>query len=284
METSPGATGREAKGGYAVSPEALAERGRRLHDAYLRADPFPHIVIDDFFPEEVLDGILREFPDPGAIDWQHFDAGTEKKLASKAEIQLGERTRGFIWGLNSQVFVSFLEELTGIEGLIPDPHLWGGGLHQIVRGGFLKVHADFNRNEKLRLDRRLNLLLYLNRDWKEDYGGHLQLWTRDMGRCVQRILPVFNRCVVFSTTDFSYHGHPDPLTCPEGRTRKSIAMYYYTNGRPAEEISGDHSTLFQPRPGEAFVKRAESSSLRNLVRDCIPPVLLRASRRLRGKA
>jgi Rps23 Pro-64 3,4-dihydroxylase Tpa1-like proline 4-hydroxylase len=93
------------------------------------------------------------------------------------------------------------------------------------------VHADFNRHEKLNLDRRLNLLLYLNRDWKEEYGGHLQLWTRDMGRCVVKVLPVFNRCVVFSTTDFSYHGHPDPLTCPPGRTRKSIAMYYYTNGR-----------------------------------------------------
>ena len=268
---------------YPIPPEVLQARAQSLRETYARAEPFPHVVIDDFFPEPVLESLLEEFPAPGAIDWQRFDAGTEKKLASKLEQQLGERTRRFIWALNSQVFVSFLETLTGIDGLIPDPHLWGGGLHQIVPGGFLKVHADFNRHERLRLDRRLNLLLYLNRDWKEEYGGHLQLWTRDMSRCVVKVLPVFNRCVVFSTTDFSYHGHPDPLTCPDGRTRKSIALYYYSHGRPAEELSGDHSTLFQPRPGEAFAKDRNPHALRNFVKDCIPPILLRTSRRLRGQ-
>ncbi len=267
---------------YPIRPEVLQARGQSLREAYAAAEPFPHVVIDDFFPEAVLDSLLEEFPAPGAIDWQKFDAGTEKKLASKLEQQLGDRTRKFIWALNSQVFISFLETLTGIDGLIPDPHLMGGGLHQIVPGGFLKVHADFNRHERLRLDRRLNLLLYLNRDWKEEYGGHLQLWTRNMSRCVVKVLPVFNRCVVFSTTDFSYHGHPDPLTCPDGRTRKSIALYYYTNGRPAEELSGDHSTLFQRRPGEAFVKDREPRGFRNFVKDCIPPILLRTSRKLRG--
>ena len=268
---------------YPIPPEVLQARAQSLRETYARAEPFPHVVIDDFFPEPVLESLLEEFPAPGAIDWQRFDAGTEKKLASKLEQQLGDRTRRFIWALNSQVFISFLETLTQIDGLIPDPHLWGGGLHQIVPGGFLKVHADFNRHELLRLDRRLNLLLYLNRDWKEEYGGHLQLWTRDMSRCVVKVLPVFNRCVVFSTTDFSYHGHPDPLTCPEGRTRKSIALYYYTNGRPAEELSGDHSTLFQPRPGEAFAKDRDPHAFRNFVKDCIPPILLRTSRKLRGQ-
>lgn len=267
---------------YTVAPDVLLERARANRERYARAEPFPHVVIDDFFPVEALDAILAEFPNPEGIDWQKFEAGTEKKLASKLESQLGERTRQFIWGLNSQVFVTFLETLTGIDGLIPDPHLWGGGLHQIVPGGFLKVHADFNRHEKLNLDRRLNLLLYLNRDWKEEYGGHLQLWTRDMSRCVVKVLPVFNRCVVFSTTDFSYHGHPDPLTCPQGRTRKSVAMYYYTNGRPAEEISGDHSTLFKPRPGEIFVRKQPPTSVRQLMKDCIPPVVLKLSRRIRG--
>jgi hypothetical protein len=126
------------------------------------------------------------------------------------------------------------------------------------------------------------LLLYLNRDWKEEYGGNLELWTRDMSRCIKRVLPVFNRCVVFSTTDFSFHGHPDPLTCPEGRTRKSVAMYYYSNGRPAEEISGDHTTLFKGRPGERFA--APPRPFREFVKDCVPPVLLRMSRRLRGRS
>jgi Rps23 Pro-64 3,4-dihydroxylase Tpa1-like proline 4-hydroxylase len=165
------------------------------------------------------------------------------------------------------VFIDFLETLTGITGLLPDPHLWGGGLHQIQRGGFLKVHADFNRHERLDLDRRLNLLVYLNKDWKEEYGGQLELWSRDMKRCEERVLPVFNRCVVFSTTDTSYHGHPDELTCPEGWTRKSMALYYYTTGRSAEETSQSHSTLYQERPGESvFSMKARLKALTDRVR------------------
>lgn len=273
----------DRRSSYSASAEALLEKARRLREEYARADPFPHIVIDDLFPNEVLDSILDEFPKIGEINWERFDHGTEKKLASKLEIQLGDRTREFVWGLNSQVFITFLETLTGIEGLIPDPHLFGGGLHQIVNGGFLKIHADFNRSEKLKLDRRINLLLYLNRDWKEEYGGHLQLWARDMSRCVTRVLPVFNRCVIFNTTDFSYHGHPDPLTCPESRTRKSVAMYYYTNGRPPEEISGDHTTLFKARPGEQIAPSNAPHSFRSAVKDYVPPVIIRWSRRLRGR-
>jgi Rps23 Pro-64 3,4-dihydroxylase Tpa1-like proline 4-hydroxylase len=96
------------------------------------------------------------------------------------------------------------------------------------------------------------LLIYLNRNWREEYGGHLELWSRDMKAAERKILPVFGRCVVFSTTDFAYHGHPEPLTCPEGTTRKSLALYYYTNGRPEEELSPEHGTLYQSRPGEAL--------------------------------
>jgi hypothetical protein len=146
----------------------------------------------------------------------------------------------------------------------------------------LKVHADFNRHTRLQLDRRLNLLCYLNRDWREEYGGHLELWDREMKACVKRILPVFNRCVVFSTTDFSYHGHPDPLNCPKGWSRKSLALYYYTNGRPLDERSGQHSTLFQLRPGETVEHRRYGR--KDLVRDCVPPILWRGLHWLRGRA
>ena len=167
------------------------------------------------------------------------------------ETQFGSATRALLYQLNSSVFIDFLETLTGIRGLIPDPHFWGGGVHQIVRGGFLKVHTDFNRHPRLKLDRRLNLLLYLNPEWQEEWGGHLELWDRGMAKCGKRILPIFGRCVVFSTTDFSNHGHPDPLNCPEGMTRKSLALYYYSNGRPSSETAGKHySTSFRRRPGE----------------------------------
>jgi len=265
-------------GAYCVPPESLFEAAAKLREGYAQADPFPHAVIDNLFPESVLDAVLSEFPRPDGLDWERFDNPNEKKLALKTELQLGSASRHFLWQLNSQVFISFLETLTGIGGLVPDPHLLGGGLHQIVRGGMLKVHADFNHHKKLNLERRTNLLVYLNRDWKEEYGGHLELWNREMTRCVKRVLPVFNRCVVFSTTDFSYHGHPVPLTCPEGWSRKSIAMYYYTNGRPAEQVSQEHSTLFQPRPGETIPPPPHT--FKSVVKSLVPPILTRAFRRV----
>lgn len=265
--------------------EQLAERH---HLDYFQATPFRHIVFDDFLPEDVLRDVLNEFPDPQQqFDWIQYDDHAQNKLASRTEARLGDMTRFLLYQFNSSIFINFLERLTGISGLIPDPHFVGGGLHQIRRGGFLKIHADFNRHPVLPLDRRLNLLVYLNEDWKEEYGGHLELWKRDMSECAQRILPVFNRCVIFSTTDFSFHGHPEPLSCPETRTRKSIALYYYSNGRPAEEVSSVHDTLFQERPGEAYAPSPTGQQARHDVRQVIkkfvPPIFIEVYRYLTQK-
>ncbi|EJK65315.1 hypothetical protein THAOC_13837 [Thalassiosira oceanica] len=121
-------------------------------------------------------------------------------------------------------------------------------------GGFLNVHADFNKYEAYNLDRRVNTFVYMNEDWPDEYGGHLELWSKDMKSCHQKILPTFGRFVVFSSTDFSYHGHPQALAAPSDRQRRSLALYYYTNGRPAGECrdgdcSAEHSTLFQTPRG-----------------------------------
>jgi hypothetical protein len=215
-----------------------------LHERYVTAAPFPHIVLDGLFPNEVLEGVLADFPRPEEMK-ARFDNATEKKLGYTYETPVRDKIREFLWTMSSAPVLQFLEALTGIEGLIPDPYFGGAGPHQIVPGGFLKVHVDFNWHPLLKLDRRLNLLVYLNHDWHEEYGGHLELWNRDVSRCEAKILPVFNRTVVFSTTDFSYHGHPTPLTCPEGRTRKSVSFYYYTNGRPDAERSAPHDTIFR---------------------------------------
>jgi len=170
--------------------------------------------------------------------------------------------------------------VTGIENLIPDPTFEGGGLHQIPRGGKLAMHADFNKHRRFGLDRRLNALLYLNKDWREDYGGHLELWNRDMTQCEAKILPVYNRLAVFGTTDFTFHGHPNPLQCPEGMTRKSLALYYFTNGRPAEEVSGTHSTLFKARPDDV-VSSSIGQRMRRIARDVLPPIITRTIDKLR---
>ena len=257
-----------------LEPNYLEDLATKHRESYLQAQPFHHITIDNFLPNSLVDNILEEFPKVGSIKWKKFATTAEKKLASSHESQMGEATRFLLYQLNSSIFISFLESLTGIDGIIADPHFEGGGLHQIERGGYLKMHVDFNRHHKLHLDRRLNLLIYLNKNWQEEYGGHLELWDKDMTRCEKKILPIFNRCVIFSTTDFSYHGHPEPLTCPEEQTRKSLALYYYSNGRPSEEVSDSHSTVFKTRPGEQLVRENSSGiAARNVLRKLLPPIV-----------
>lgn len=218
---------------------------RALASQYRDANPFPHIVLDGLFDDQTLDAVLCEFPSPSETQWTRFDNPLEKKLGFFYEhSSISKTIRDFLNAMNSFEMLLWLEALTGIDGLIPDPYFGGGGLHQIEPGGFLKVHADFNVHPKLKLDRRLNMLIYLNKEWKEEYGGHLELWDREGKNCRKRVLPLFNRTVVFSTTDTSFHGHPHPLTSPPGVTRKSVSLYYYTAGRPAEERSVPHDTLF----------------------------------------
>jgi hypothetical protein len=257
----------------------LESLARENAETYKRGKPFPHIYFDDFLPVGTAEAALRDFPEPKQLDWAEFNRPKERKLAFDAVEKLPRSVREVLYFLNSRPMIQFLEILTGIDGVIPDPYYVGGGLHQIKPGGNLEVHVDFNRHSKLKLDRRINLLIYLNKNWKEEYGGHFELWNRDMSAAEQKILPVFNRCAIFSTTEFSYHGHPTPLACPPDRTRKSMATYYYSNGRPEEELSGEHTTLFQTRPGQVPVK--ERASMKDVVKAFTPPILVSAIRKIR---
>jgi hypothetical protein len=251
--------------------------------AYREGDPFPHIQIDGLFPAEVLEEVLAEFPKPAEMNWRSYDSVTEKKLGMRLGNKIGPRSQEFLNTLNSPPVLKYLEELTGIPGLIPDPYFLGGGLHQIERGGFLKIHADFNWHEAMRVHRRINLLVYLNKDWDESYGGHLELWDGDKaGGCRKKIAPLFGRTVVFNTTDFAYHGHPDPLNCPADRTRKSIAIYYYSATRPASELTQEHGTLFLQRH-EGEWKEARGGKVRKFLKELVPPILVRLRRKLRPK-
>lgn len=221
-----------------------------LQPKYQGNTPFPHIVIDNLFDNAMLERVLGVFPEPDGIEWRRFDNAEEKKLGFWHTCEIDAYLWDFLLAMNAPPVLAFLEQLTGIDGLIPDPYFGGAGLHQILPGGFLKVHVDFNVHPKLNLDRRLNMLVYLNRDWQDEWGGHLELWDKDITRCHEKIAPLFNRTVVFNTTDVSYHGHPHPLACPEGESRKSLSFYYYTNGRPEAENSPEHSTIFRETPGE----------------------------------
>jgi Rps23 Pro-64 3,4-dihydroxylase Tpa1-like proline 4-hydroxylase len=255
--------------------ETLAEEKA---EEYKNNKPFPHIYFDNFLPGEAAEAALRDFPEPKQLTWSEFNNPNEKKLAFNVVERLPAPDRDVLYFLNSRPMLRFLEVLTGLEGIIPDPYYSGGGLHQVKRGGKLEVHADFNYHAKLKLDRRINVLIYLNKDWQEEYGGHFELWNGQMTRAEQKILPLFNRCAIFSTTSFSYHGHPTPLACPPDRTRKSFATYYYSNGRPEEEVSEAHSTLFQHRPEAGQSKR---HVVKNLLHAITPPIIVAAIRRVR---
>jgi hypothetical protein len=238
---------------FCFDASVLEPMAEALGPSYRGASPFPHIAMDDFLPPGVIAEAASVFPGADAPLWFRAERKWETKRSCENESAFPPAIRKLLHEFNSSTFVSFLETLTGIRGLIPDPHFRGGGLHSISPGGRLGIHADFNYYERLQLHRRLNLLLYLNDDWHDEYGGKLELWDREMGRCVAAYAPLFNRCIVFSTTDDSFHGHPEPLKCPSSRSRNSLALYYYTASRPEEEISSPHSTVFRQRPGSRDV-------------------------------
>lgn len=230
----------------------MIDIAKKYAEKYKKAEPFPNIVFNNFFDSKQLNKVLNEFSETlKKKDILVFDNEKEMKLANTNFEDFGIETKKFIKQLQSKEFLDFLQELTGIERpLIADKYLLGGGLHEIKRGGVLKIHADFNKHKINNTDRRVNVLIYLNKNWKKEYGGYLELWSEDMKECKKKIPPTFNTIAIFSTNDYSYHGHPDPLNCPQDMSRKSIALYYYTKGRPEEEIikgQENHSTLYKKR-------------------------------------
>ena len=221
---------------------------------YINAKPFPNITLTNFFEDNFLSKILEEFPNLSKLHGsQIYKEKNEIKLSNKDYSEFPNNIKKFIDFLNSEIFLGFLQNLTSIkEKLVSDPLLEGGGLHEIKRGGILKIHTDFNRHPSLDLDRRINVLIYLNKNWKDSYGGHLEFWNKDVSKCEKKILPSFNTMAIFSTTDFSNHGHPEPLNCPEEISRKSIALYYFSSGRPQNEIftiNKKNKTYFKSRAG-----------------------------------
>lgn len=223
------------------NPESYAKQ-------YQSAEPFPHIVIDNFLPNEAAIALREHFPEP-TPEWYSYSNVLEIKRATDKADLMGFMHSGILNTLNSQLMIDFLEKMTGIKGLIPDPWFRGGGLHYIKKGGKLDIHADFNWHQHLQLHRRLNVLIYLNDEvWESEWGGQLELWDKDMKNCVKKIDPIFNRMVCFSTTDWSFHGHPEPLASPN--PRRSMALYYYSATRPEHEITPSHSTLFRARPND----------------------------------
>lgn len=209
--------------------------------------PFKHYVINDLFNDDVLRSINKpEYLTSVKGNVSTFNNAYEGKIAISHINEEGGDVFKVLNFLNSEEFLNFLKELTGISDLIADPQFNGGGIHLIPKGGKLGIHIDFSRalfdNSKYR---RLNVLLYLNEGWQKKWEGALELWNKrpgDGGQCVKKIYPTFNKMVIFGTSKNSWHGHPIPLDCPEGEYRKSLATYYYSS-QPGDDLE-EHSTIY----------------------------------------
>jgi Rps23 Pro-64 3,4-dihydroxylase Tpa1-like proline 4-hydroxylase len=245
---------------------------------YRKATPFPHIVFDGLFPESLLDRAIEELPG-SAAKWDTYNTADESKRVCSDPAAFGPAAEMIVHALNSAPFLKFLEQLTGISGLIPDPHLLHAGYMQVAPGGFLGLHYDFTTHRELKLDRRINVLLYLNRDWLPAWGGQLELHSNDSPTDPKHaevsIEPLFNRVVIFNTPN-ALHGHRRPIACPEGRARLCLSWYYYT----APPVPGwaDRAKLVEFRG--RFDLRNKLIKTINLI---TPPIVFTVARVLRNK-
>ncbi len=263
-----------------IDIDQMKDKGIELASRYAEAQPFPHIVIDDFISPDVLDKCLDEFPreaDPQSVT---FDRDQERFKTGFHPDYMSPQIRSLFYSLNSRPFLMFLENLTGINGLVADPYFLGGGFHEIKQGGHLSVHADFNHHKPLNLERRINVLIYLNKDWSDDFGGQIELWDKNMTGAVVSKTPEFNRCVIFNTDSDSYHGNPNPISHPENIARRSIALYYYT--ATWDNQRREHTTQFKTRPGSKD-SIDWNVKVNEILADILPPILFRFYTRLKNK-
>ena len=238
-----------------------------LKDVYLTALPFPHIVVDNFLNTDLCENLLSDFPNHNEDFWLKYNNPLEKKLLyNHIDKNIPKSIGDVLHYLNSDNAINFLEKLTGLSDLHSDPFLHGGGMHCTKNGGKLDIHIDYCLHPTLKMERRLNLIIYLNKNWEPSYGGNLELWNKSVDCCVKSIEPIFNRAVIFDTGDNSFHGHPEPLNCPEEISRKSLALYYLT--KPREGATERFKAKFVARPQDSSDENIESFRQRRSGIDC----------------
>ncbi len=248
----------------------LTDTVENLSSAFKNAAPYPHVVIDNLFSNEMLDSLCREIPSITGKNWVHENNERLRTYNMRSAVNLGETGFQHTAFLHSAAFLYFLSEVTGIWELLPDPYLQGGGYHVMPTGGKFDVHVDRNTAYETGLNRRLSLITYLNKDWKPEYGGQLELWNSDATRCESVIEPVFNRTVIFEITDKAYHGIPKRIAAPGGRSRDCFIVYYHTARTAGQDAAPPHTSIYGPS-----LYQKKDSAFRKFVRDMTPPLLLR---------
>lgn len=253
----------------------IVARADTFRENFTNAEPYPFIVFDELFSPSLLEAIVSEFGNFGRDNWLELNNEREKTLRSRPKSRFGAATQLYFDIVSSPRFVSFLTEVTGINGLLPDPLLRGGGMHESRPGGKFDLHLDFAKHPVTHLDNRLTLITYLNRDWKKEWGGVLELWDMDADRCAYEVMPLFGKTLLFAQTPKSLHGHPGGISTPDGRGRRSLTAYFYTNGHEDSAAAERFTTYFAPQ-----AKPTPRQKLGKVVRAVTPPVLYDAARRL----
>jgi hypothetical protein len=242
-----------------------------LLDDYRLAKPFPHLVLDDLFPAEALEALLEELPPVSSEKWVHQLDELMFKSNLRSAVDLEEAGYAFSSMLHSAAFLYFLTEITGIEALLPDPYLGGAGYHVMHEGGKFEVHADRNTDYHCGLQRRLAMLVYLNKAWQPEFGGQLELWNQDGSRCEKVIEPIFNRTVIFEIADTNFHA-VRPVASGAGATRKSFAAYFHT----VDGTIVPHSSVYAPS-----IYQNREGVLNRVARASLPPFIWGALRKLK---
>lgn len=227
----------------------LAKDNDLLKNSFsLEKKPFDHIVIDNFFSNKTAEDLLDGFPNYDADIWHEYKNAIELKKTCNDWNKFNELTYNVFHYLNSYPFVNLLKTVFKFDSLYSDMGLNGGGLHIHGSGGKLNPHLDYSVHPKLNLQRKLNLIVYLNKDWREEYGGQFGMWTASKQNkpqaLIKEILPIFNRAVLFDTTQNSWHGLVKEVIVPENIFRKSIATYYLCD--LPENVDTRGKALFHP--------------------------------------
>jgi hypothetical protein len=221
-------------------------------DIYLKAEPFEHVIIENFFTDEFCETIT--LPDPDET-WYKYDNPFEGKFLTD---KLKGSSNVIVEALYSQSFLNFVRKLTGIDNLEPDPHLNAGGIHAYGRNGRAGAHLDYTIHPLTGKERRVSIMVYLTKDWDPAWGGKLSLWDENLENRKTLECSLWNTAVIFRTNGMAYHGFPEPITCPEGKWRKVIGVYYMSE--PTQE------TLAAPRKNAVYFPLPGSNPCEQLVK------------------
>jgi Rps23 Pro-64 3,4-dihydroxylase Tpa1-like proline 4-hydroxylase len=249
-----------------------------LRASYAGAKPFPHLVMDNLFPNELLDSLLPEIENMQRGQWKSIEQDSrERTLRMKSAVEIGPAGERLLSIVHSAAFLYLLSEITGVWQLLPDPYLQGGGYAVMRRGDYFHVHSDRSMAYDTGMTRRLAMIVFLNKSWPRSYEGQLELWNPDAKKCEVFIDPLFNKTVLFEVAFPNYHGVPVPLACPADRSRQSFILYFHTVGVAGKPDVKPHTSIFAPR-----LHGTNRLTFRSLMREITPPVLTRALRKFTG--